>query len=91
MQWFFLFLLNKNLKIVKYTKQCLLNHEFVRKVSEDGTCATCICGNKITLKYPFDEDYINWHVEGDGIKERKTPKKLLIFFKLIIHKIICHQ
>ena len=71
--------------MVKYTKQRLLNNEYVRKVSEDGANVTCICGNKIKLKRPYDEDYINWHVESGGC----TPKKLLNFFKLI-HK-ISHQ
>ncbi|CAH1767848.1 6195_t:CDS:2, partial [Entrophospora sp. SA101] len=34
-----------------------------RSISEDGTNVTCICGSKIKLKCPHDEDYINQHVE----------------------------
>jgi hypothetical protein len=68
--------------MVKYTKQHLLNHEFVRKVSEDGTCATCICGNKIKLKRPFDEDYINQHVEGGGCKRKKNTQEITNFFQI---------
>ena len=72
--------------MVKYTKQHLLNNEYVWKVSEDGANVTCICGNKIKWKCPYDEDYINQHVESGGCKRKRTPKKLLNFFKLM-HKI----
>ena len=68
--------------MVKYTKQRLLNHEFVRKVSEDGTYVTCICGNKIKLKRPFDEDYINRHVEGGGCKRKKNTQEITKFFQI---------
>ncbi|CAH1771311.1 13015_t:CDS:2, partial [Entrophospora sp. SA101] len=36
--------------------------------SEDGANVTCIRGNKIKLKHPYDEDYINRHVESAYIE-----------------------
>ena len=55
-----------------------------KKVSEDGTEATCICGNKIKSKCPFDEDYINRHVEGGGCKKKKNTQEITKFFQINI-------
>jgi hypothetical protein len=57
---------------------------FFKKVSEDGTDVTCICGNKIKLKHPYDEDYINRHVESGGCKRKKNTQEITKFFQINI-------
>nr|CAG8486969.1 14819_t:CDS:2 [Entrophospora candida] len=55
--------------MVRYTKQHLLNNEYVRKVSEDGTNVTCICGLKI--KYSkLKSDQLE-HLEQELVNQSK--------------------